>query len=157
MLDQRKINVGGFTLVELLIVMALITVLAAIGIVSFRGAQNRARDAQRKADLRQYQTALEVYANDNDGFYPYHATAVGASTTLCADLGLADCSNEPDPGRMEYRYYSDGSGVAGDPTAVTYVLYAHLVVTDNYWAVCSDSRSGEIADLTLFVPPNCPL
>src|SRR3990172_187901 len=134
-LPPHQKMVRGFTLVELLVVMTLVTLLATIGIVSYRQAQNRALDAQRKADLRQYQTALEVYANDNDGFYPYHPTEVEANSTLCTDMDLLDCPAEPDSGRMQYQYYSDGSGVAGDPTAVNYVLYAHLVVSDNYWAV----------------------
>lgn len=51
---------SGFTLIELLIVIAIITVLAVIGIVVYSGAQTKARDVRRKADLQQMATAYEV-------------------------------------------------------------------------------------------------
>lgn len=59
----------GFTLIELLIVIAIIGVLTTIGVINFVGVRERARDAERKADLSQIQTALEFYRSDN-GRYP---------------------------------------------------------------------------------------
>lgn len=59
----------GFTLVELLIVISILGVLATIALVSFRGAQGRSRDAQRKSDLKQISTALNLYYSDY-GKYP---------------------------------------------------------------------------------------
>lgn len=70
----KKINIAkkmnrGFTLIELLIVLAIIGVLTSFLLVNFIGAKARARDAQRKADLRQIQSALELYRADQ-GIYP---------------------------------------------------------------------------------------
>ena len=59
----------GFTLVELLIVISIIGVLATLLMANFIGIRQRARDAQRKADLRQIQSALEIYRSDQ-GAYP---------------------------------------------------------------------------------------
>lgn len=59
----------GFTLIELLVAIAIIGILSTLGLVSFGEAQKRARDAQRKADLRQIQTALRAYYNEK-GRYP---------------------------------------------------------------------------------------
>jgi type II secretion system protein G len=59
----------GFTLIELLIVVAIIGVLATLLMANFVGVRQRARDAQRKSDLRQIQAALEIYRSDN-GSYP---------------------------------------------------------------------------------------
>ena len=59
----------GFTLIELLIVIAIIGVLSAILFANFVGVRQRARDAQRKSDLRQIQAALEIYRSDV-GSYP---------------------------------------------------------------------------------------
>lgn len=59
----------GFTLIELMIVIAIIGVLTSIGIVSFSGARAKANDTKRRAELKQIQTALEAYYNDN-GKYP---------------------------------------------------------------------------------------
>lgn len=59
----------GFTLVELLVVIAIIGTLVTIALVSFRSSQARARDAQRKSDLKQVGSALELYYSDY-GEYP---------------------------------------------------------------------------------------
>jgi general secretion pathway protein G len=61
-------SVSGFTLIELLIVIAIIGVLATLLMVNFVGVRQRARDAQRKSDLRQLQSALEIYRSDNAGY-----------------------------------------------------------------------------------------
>lgn len=54
----------GFTLIELLVVISLIGVLATLVIANMNSARERARDAQRKSDLRNIQTALRLYYND---------------------------------------------------------------------------------------------
>jgi general secretion pathway protein G len=59
----------GFTLVELLVVITILGVLATIGLVSFASAQARGRDAQRKSDLKQIASSLELYYSDY-GKYP---------------------------------------------------------------------------------------
>ena len=59
----------AFTLVELLVVMAIIGVLAAMAVGSFRTAQLRGRDAQRKSDLKQISHSLELFYADY-GRYP---------------------------------------------------------------------------------------
>jgi len=65
---MKKIN-KGFTLVELLVVMAILGVLVTLIGTAFRSAQARGRDAQRKSDLKQIANALELFFNDY-GFYP---------------------------------------------------------------------------------------
>lgn len=60
---QRN-QTSGFTLVELLIVIAILGVLAGLILANMSGARERARDAQRKSDLKQLQTALRMYYND---------------------------------------------------------------------------------------------
>lgn len=70
----------GFTLVELLIVVAIIGVLATLLMANFIGVRQRARDAQRKADIRQIQSALELYRSDQ-GSYPTSLPSCGSALT----------------------------------------------------------------------------
>ena len=60
---------SGFTIVELLIVIVVIGILAAITIVAFNGIQDRARDTRRVQDMNSIVKALEVYKIQN-GNYP---------------------------------------------------------------------------------------
>jgi len=68
----------GFTLIELLIVVAIIGVLSTFLMTNFIGVRQRARDAQRKSDLRQLQSALEMYRADQ-GTYPANLTNCGGT------------------------------------------------------------------------------
>lgn len=58
----------GFTIVELLIVIVVIGILAAITIVAYNGIQQRARDTQRKADLAAVIKGFQVYKIDKDDY-----------------------------------------------------------------------------------------
>lgn len=57
-------NKPAFTLLELIIVIALIGIISSIGFYSYQGSQKKARDAQRKSDLQQVKKALEANKND---------------------------------------------------------------------------------------------
>ncbi len=63
----------AFTLIELLIVVAIIGILAAIAVPNFLNAQTRANLARVKSDLRATELALEAYHIDNNA-YPYPFT-----------------------------------------------------------------------------------
>jgi general secretion pathway protein G len=65
--NKKKFN--GFTLIELLVVIGIIGILASFLFANFVGIRQRARDGVRKNDLRQIQSALEMYKSDN-GTYP---------------------------------------------------------------------------------------
>jgi prepilin-type N-terminal cleavage/methylation domain-containing protein len=66
---KKRSKQAGFTLVELMIVIAVIAILATLGLVGFRSAQASARDTQRMNNIRGVQAALECYFSEN-GQYP---------------------------------------------------------------------------------------
>lgn len=58
----------GFTLIELLVVIAIIGILSSVVLASLNSARSKANDARRVSDLRQIQTALELYYDSNNGY-----------------------------------------------------------------------------------------
>jgi len=60
----------GFTLVELLVVIAIIAILSVTAYVALSGQTGKARDARRQQDLSSIQTAVELYFNNNNSEYP---------------------------------------------------------------------------------------
>src|SRR5215210_1662139 len=89
---------GGFTLVELLVVMLILGLLAAIAIPSFLNQGDKADDAKAKATARAAQTAMEAYATENNGDYSgadhaklHHAEV---SLPLGAPLALSNITDE---------------------------------------------------------------
>src|SRR5919109_4266690 len=68
-LRQRVGSESGFTLVELLVVMLILGILAAIAIPSFFNQRDKAKDAEAKSAVRTAQTSMETYATDHNGQY----------------------------------------------------------------------------------------
>lgn len=66
---RKQAQQKGFTIVELLIVIAVIGILAALVLNTFVGVQRRARDTERQTDINAIATQLEVFYNDQ-GHYP---------------------------------------------------------------------------------------
>lgn len=64
----------GFTIVELLIVIVVIAILAAITVVAYNGIQNRANDTAIQADLTHFAKLIEIQ-KVNDGTYPATLTS----------------------------------------------------------------------------------
>ncbi|MFA5644401.1 MAG: FISUMP domain-containing protein [Patescibacteria group bacterium] len=94
-IKNNKTKEPAFTLVELLVVIAIIGILATLAIVSLQNARARARDAKRIADIKQIQTALELYFNDN-GAYPA-STSVTSSIRSISRVYMERYPQAPNP------------------------------------------------------------
>ena len=84
---QSTTAVKAFTLIELLIVIAVIGILAAVILPNLIGMRERARDTKKKNDLMQVKNALRMYYNDYNA-YP----RANASNQMCCTIPNALCS-----------------------------------------------------------------
>lgn len=89
---NRRVK-GAFSLVELLIVIIIIAVLAAIAIPKFSDASLRSKESALKADLRMYRNAVNVFKSDT-GLYPNSMSALAATTAPAQGTDSAG-NNQP--------------------------------------------------------------
>jgi len=101
----------GFTLVEIMIVVAIIALLAAIAIPNLLRAKMTSNDALAKATLRAMSTAAESYATANNGAYPATEAALTGATPPY--LNTAYCANSVGSGISGYIYDCTGMSATG--------------------------------------------
>ena len=83
----------GFTLVELLVVIAIIGILSTLSVVSLNSARAKSRDARRLSDIKQIRTALDLYY-DSSSTYPLSCSPLGTSTCAClTSVGWTSTAN----------------------------------------------------------------
>jgi len=128
---KTKINntERGFTLIELLVVIAIIGMLSSVVLASMNSARIKSRDARRMADIKQVQTAIELYNNDNNQYPPTPTGAVVANmtSTLVTPGYIAALPADPKyTGYNGYRYRA-GTNNSG------YTILVNLEGDDSAW------------------------
>lgn len=113
----------GFTLIELLVVIAIMGMLSALLLPNFMGARERARDSQRKSDLKQIQKAFEMYRQDQNppqypSSLPQANTCFSSSAGCTGNIYMNKFPSDPLPNRRYYYSVNNNS--------LTYTLCACL-------------------------------
>ncbi len=128
----------GFTLVELLVVISIIGILVTIGLSTFMSSQIRARDAQRKSNLREIKSALELFYSD---YAQYPAAAADGSISACPFNSATKTGTPCTWGTDEF------SDTSGGTTLTTYMKIIPKDPTQgqNYWyKTDADKQSFQI-------------
>ena len=96
----------GFTLIELMIVVAIIGILAAIAIPKFADLINKSKEGATKGSLSSVRSAIQVYYGDNEGWFP-------ADTLGCLTLNAKYLSEIP-VAKLPGTGHADSSAVMGN-------------------------------------------
>ncbi|PCI89742.1 hypothetical protein COB18_02965 [Candidatus Kaiserbacteria bacterium] len=130
----------GFTIIELLVVMAIIAMLASVILVAFSTIQTKSRDTRRIEDVRELQKALSMYYIDNNRF-PAAVTPIDVdgtdalSTALVASGAISAVSGDPVKPDYNYTYQSTNIGIY----TITFCLETDSI--PNYAQGCDNSVS----------------
>ncbi len=151
----------GFTLIEILIVVAIIAILASVVLIGLGPTQQAGRDARRISDLRQVQNGLELYFQ-RCGFYPGQVAPPPPSN--CSGAGIAPAnwaslqpvltgsgigiSNVPNDPNSSQSYFYGTSGTGGG-----YVLGARLENAAN--SALNNSVHGTVYGVNCDSPVYC--
>lgn len=131
-------NKSGFTLVELLIVIVVISILASISVVAYNGIQNRAYSTAANVARNNFVKLLQVY-KVNTGAYPVYTGA--GSTSVC----IGDSSNykAADGFAANQCSYSTYSGITTSVNAsVNSALSAYGNMPSINWPYATETHSG---------------
>ncbi len=144
---RRDVVLKGFTIVELLIVIVVIGILAAITVVAYNGIQSRAYGAKAAATANIYAKALSIYKNTN-GYYPDVPPTPPAKDgaeqfrSCLGEASMYPASGEFAAGECDYvkwTGYPDW-GVVTDPTVMAAIKTTLSPIpntiwpsTDSYW------------------------
>lgn len=124
---------AGFTLIELMVVVAIIGILMAAGILAFSNAQQNARDSRRRADIDAISKANEQFYQNNDSSYAsssanlntyfpsglvptdpqggaYELDLTSSAYCVCAELEKEGRGNATDVGTGGVCEYGTGAG-----------------------------------------------
>ena len=128
-------TIKGFTIIELLVVVAVIGLLAAFILASFAQPKTKSRDARREVDMKELRNGLNLYINNNSS-YPVCSLGIPTDSACGGQsleeilrsanamsaaprdpLSAGDCDFQP--GSHVYCYESNANGTS-------YFLYYHL-------------------------------
>ncbi len=105
----------GFTLIEMMVVVAIIAILVALLVPNFVRARAQAQTAACEANLKEIATALELYDTDNQSYPNFNGTALGQSADPSFSQYLQQIPVDPAAGPGKYYSVTVNAASASGP------------------------------------------
>lgn len=119
---NRKQNESGFTIIEVVLVLAIAGLIFLIVFLALPQLQKSRRDTQRKNDVGRFMAALETYSGNNNGNYP--ANASQTSTMVSGYLSASgSVFKDPTTGSDYTVSFGNGAGAPGASLTIGTVIY----------------------------------
>jgi general secretion pathway protein G len=139
---MHKRRSAGFTLIEILVVVAILGIIVAISVVNYLNAIGRARQRRSMSDMRSLATAIESYATDLNSYPPASAFVLPAGLSL-PTLNLGNARPYLQPTYMKMVPMVDGWN--------SWFLYGTTAARSDY-ALRSAGQGGEPQTTASFGP-----
>lgn len=123
---KKNNRMRGFTILEMLVVIAVVIMISSFVLVSIRTTRMKSRDTQREQNIKQIQNALAIYSVTFNGNFPQCASSVAIGATTGAD-----CFNTPLANYFQANIPTDplggtgGSGTACDNKVADTYFYCY--------------------------------
>lgn len=142
-------NKKAFTLIELLVVIAIIGLLSTISIIALNKARAKARDARRVADIKNIQTAMEMYYNVH-GYYPQYLSVTHCSVDNNNALGvlktegfMSEVPHDPKYVANSLCYNYIGLGEASDYSSASGIYCGGKIRTLYKWSLLFSTETSD--------------
>ena len=132
--NARSRKEHGFTLIELMIVVAIIGILAALALPKFASLVEKSREAATKGNLNAMTGAVAIYYGDNEGIFPDVLATSG-------DYSFSNYLENIPP--VKATHSGIGSGIADSPSGTT-VMHTPNVVTTKGTGWRYNSLNGHV-------------
>ncbi len=159
-----SIKKRGFTLVEVLAVVAIVSILASVALANMQSGKFKARDTQRISDLQQVQVALRTYRDLNSTAYPSGngspnydngieiGTGSSAIDTLIAPYVSATVK-DPMAGTSGYKYYYNSKYSCNGSNHIVLVALKMEGTAGNFSKMCGAPPMGGYPNIVPSVKP----
>ncbi len=133
-------NKKGFTLIELMVVIAIIAILATVVLVALQGARDAAQDSKRKSSTTQVRSVAEVHYATRNQSYSGLGDDNGATPPVYvnSEIGQLMAAHGPNDGNLQINVNGDG-----DAYCAVIELVGHAVATPHTFCVSNSGAPGE--------------